>query len=67
MSVRINLFVLAVIVLLIIKLCGVGISWWAVFSPIWVPALILIGFAILGLLVAFIWGVTRKSDGLNNF
>jgi hypothetical protein len=52
---------LLVIIFVIAKLAGViAWSWWWVFSPIWLPALILIGIGVIIFLVGLIISIFTK-------
>lgn len=39
-------------VLLILKIVGVGISWWVVTAPIWFPPVVALGIVMCGFIAA---------------
>lgn len=60
-------FPMLVVILAVFKHAGaLDISWWWVFSPIWLPSLMLIGTIAIAAIVAFIALILRvtfsKSD-----
>jgi len=68
MNVVVGLDVVVLVVFLILKLVQVGLvaswSWWWVFSPIWLPTLVIIGFKIIGFILKEISDYFSRRDYL---
>lgn len=68
MNIVVGLDVVVLIVFLILKLAQVGLvaswSWWWVFSPVWLPTLVILGFKIIGLFLKEISDYFSRRDYL---
>ena len=63
-KIRINTLVatLVIIVLAVLKFFGVNISWWWVFSPVWIPIVILL---VLFMIMVIITAIVVMSQVIN--
>ena len=51
-------------ILAVLKLTGVAnITWWVVFAPLWILALIFVGIIVVIFIVAFVIALIEEMEG----